>query len=220
MLGVELERELLAYATARAMWDLNCICDHHSSWQHWILNPLSKARDRNCILMDDSQIHLCWATMGTHLFVCLFVCFVCSWSMWNFLGQGWKLHHRSDKLESLTGWPPGESNMLYYQLLWISILDFFFLSFQSGSCGIWRFLKAESDWSCSCCPMLQPCKTLDMSSTYTTANGNVGSLTHWARAGIKPVVSWLPVRFISAEPWWQVLDHFLNVSFYFIWVNS
>ena len=28
-------------------------------------NPLSKARDRTYILMDSSQIHFCWATMGT-----------------------------------------------------------------------------------------------------------------------------------------------------------
>ena len=27
-----------------------------SSWQHWILNPLSKAGDQTCILMDTSQI--------------------------------------------------------------------------------------------------------------------------------------------------------------------
>ena len=33
------------------------ICDlHHSSWQHQILNPLSKTRDRNPILMDASRV--------------------------------------------------------------------------------------------------------------------------------------------------------------------
>ena len=35
------------------------------SWQCWILNPLSKARDRTCILTDASHIHFHWATMGT-----------------------------------------------------------------------------------------------------------------------------------------------------------
>ena len=30
-----------------------------SSWQCQILNPLSKARDQTCILMDTSQIHFC-----------------------------------------------------------------------------------------------------------------------------------------------------------------
>ena len=42
----------------------------------WSLNPLSKARDRTCVLMDASQIHFHWATMGTprtiflHFFIC------------------------------------------------------------------------------------------------------------------------------------------------------
>ena len=30
---------------------------HHSSWQCWILNLLSEARDRTCNLMVPSQIH-------------------------------------------------------------------------------------------------------------------------------------------------------------------
>ena len=33
------------------MQDPSCICDlHHSLWQCWILNPLSEARDRICVL--------------------------------------------------------------------------------------------------------------------------------------------------------------------------
>ena len=49
---VELELQLLpAYATATATPDPSSICDlHHSLWQHWILNPLSEARDRTSIL--------------------------------------------------------------------------------------------------------------------------------------------------------------------------
>ena len=37
---------------------------HHSSWQHWILNPLNKAWERILILMDTSWINYRWATMG------------------------------------------------------------------------------------------------------------------------------------------------------------
>ena len=45
-LGVESELQLLATATATAMRDPSCFCDLlHSSQQHWIFNPLSKARD-------------------------------------------------------------------------------------------------------------------------------------------------------------------------------
>ena len=59
-LGVELERLLLAYttATATATPDLSQVCDlPHSSWQLWIFNPLSKARDRTQVLMDIGRVH-------------------------------------------------------------------------------------------------------------------------------------------------------------------
>ena len=44
-----------------------------------------------------------------------------------------------------------------------------------------------------------------MSMTYTTAHGSARSLTHWARPGIEPTVSWFLVRFISAAPWQELL---------------
>ena len=54
-LGIELELQLPAYTTATAMPYPSFICDlHYGSWQHRILNPLSEARDRTCILMDPS----------------------------------------------------------------------------------------------------------------------------------------------------------------------
>ena len=54
-LGVALELQLSAYATATARPDLSHTCDlHHSSQQHQILNPLSEAMDRTHILMDTS----------------------------------------------------------------------------------------------------------------------------------------------------------------------
>ena len=65
-LEAESELQLLAYTTATVMQDLSCICDlHHSSQQHQILNPLSKAKDRTCILMVTSQICFCWAKTKT-----------------------------------------------------------------------------------------------------------------------------------------------------------
>ena len=36
----------LAYSRAKATWDPSLICYlHHSSWQHWDLNPQSEGRD-------------------------------------------------------------------------------------------------------------------------------------------------------------------------------
>ena len=48
-LGVKLELQLLAYATA--IQDLRHVCNlHHSLQQYRILDPLSKARDQTHIL--------------------------------------------------------------------------------------------------------------------------------------------------------------------------
>ena len=56
-LGVELELQLPAYTTATAMRDPSHTCDlHHSLWQCGILNPLGKARDRTCNIVDTSQV--------------------------------------------------------------------------------------------------------------------------------------------------------------------
>ena len=99
-LGGELELQLLAHVTARAMQNPSHICNlHHSSQQYQIINPLTEARDQTHIFMDTSQVHYHRATMGTplpficliismkifmcnplqylfiYLFVCLFVCF-------------------------------------------------------------------------------------------------------------------------------------------------
>ena len=52
-LGIEIELQLTAYATATAMPDLSLVCElHHSSRQHWILNPLSRDMDWTHILME------------------------------------------------------------------------------------------------------------------------------------------------------------------------
>ena len=47
-LGVGSELQLLAYTTATATLDLSRDCSlHHSSQQHQMLNPLSKAKESN-----------------------------------------------------------------------------------------------------------------------------------------------------------------------------
>ena len=57
-LGVESELQLPAYTTPTATQDLNCVFDlHHSSLQCWILNLLSKVRDRTYLLTNTSQVH-------------------------------------------------------------------------------------------------------------------------------------------------------------------
>ena len=57
-IGVQLELYPPAYTTATATRDLSRVCNLHcSSWQRWMLNPLSKARDPIRILMDATRVH-------------------------------------------------------------------------------------------------------------------------------------------------------------------
>ena len=63
-----------AAATFTATAHLSHVCDlHHwqqtgldfSSWQPWILNPLSEARDQTWVLMDTCLVCYHWTTTGT-----------------------------------------------------------------------------------------------------------------------------------------------------------
>ena len=59
------------YARDTAMWDPSRVCNlHHNSRQCQILTPLSKAKDRTCVLVDIRFIN-CWATVGTLSFLIL-----------------------------------------------------------------------------------------------------------------------------------------------------
>ena len=74
--GVKLELQLPAYATTTAMPDLNCICDlDHRSQQHWILNPLSEARDQTRNLVVPSQDSFLLRHDGNSLFSHFVACF-------------------------------------------------------------------------------------------------------------------------------------------------
>ena len=66
-----------AYATATATLNLSHSYDlYHSLWQHWILNPRSKARDRTCILTETMLYSLLfckvlWTPVHIYLIFCL-----------------------------------------------------------------------------------------------------------------------------------------------------
>ena len=65
-LGLESELQLPSCTRATATQGLRLVCDlQHSSGQHCIPNPLSKARDRTFLLTDSSWICFCCATTGT-----------------------------------------------------------------------------------------------------------------------------------------------------------
>ena len=66
---------------------------------------------------------------------------------------------------------------------------------------MWRFPGYGWSWNYSCRPTPQPQQhqSRSTSATYTTAEDNARSLSHWARPGIEPASLWILVRFLSAE---------------------
>ena len=90
-----------------------------------------------------------------------------------------------------------------------------------GGChtySIWKFPGEGSNRSCSWQPAPQPQQrgiwAADVDVTYTTAHGNIRSVTHWARPGIEPAYSLVLVRFDTAEPQ-QELQSYCSFDLYF-----
>ena len=67
----------------------------------------------------------------------------------------------------------------------------YFFFFNGCTCAIWMFPGLGLNQSCGCQLMPQPpqCQIWVTSAIYTTAGGNTGSLSHWARPEIEPVSS-------------------------------
>ena len=57
-------------------------------------------------------------------------------------------------------------------------------------------LRLESELQLALTPLPQQQRIWAGSATYAIAHGNTGSLTHWARPGIKPAFSWILVWFL------------------------
>ena len=107
------------------MPDPSCVCNlHHSLWPHWILSPLSEARDRIHILMDTSGVlNPPWATTGTTVIVFLrlsIVVGVKGYFMWfQFAFPTWLVMLRSF---SCTYWPFVHLRKKVYICIFLSIL--------------------------------------------------------------------------------------------------
>ena len=91
---------------------------------------------------------------------------------------------------------------LYKVFFCLFVFVFCFLSFYGRTRGIWRFPDSGLNCSYSCQPTPEPqqCQIWIRAASvnYTTAHGNAGSPTHWARRpGIEPATSWLLVRFVN-----------------------
>ena len=95
-------------------------------------------------------------------------------------------------------------------ILCLHFLLFFFFAFLWKQKNPWHMevprsrgrigaIAASLHHSCWFTPQAQQCQIPTASVTYTTAHGDAGSLTHWARPGIEPTTSWFLVRFVN--PW-------------------
>ena len=142
------------------MPDPSRICNlHHRSWQHQILNPLSKARDQTCILRDASQICFCWARMGTppfHTFKCyLFSLSPLEWKLFCLLKHFYlvfgKQTHNGRRVNTCC-WDewmrsPGVTSSWFWQ--WqnqnITELLFSYHKICSDIGGIVKFVSSESE---------------------------------------------------------------------------
>ena len=80
----------MAYITARATSEWSHICDlQHRSWQYWILNPLSRARDGTCVLMDASSDSSPLSRNGnSHVYTILLQIFSPDRSQFSKVGKG------------------------------------------------------------------------------------------------------------------------------------
>ena len=67
-------------------------------------------------------------------------------------------------------------------------------------------------------PQPHQCQIWTASAAYTTAAGNARSLTHWARPEIKPRSSGILVRFITAEPWWELPRYTISKEFWLLYI--
>ena len=76
---------------------------------------------------------------------------------------------------------------------------FFFFSFFWLPSWHMEVPRLVANWSYSCWSTLQPQqrRIWATSSTYTTAHGNAGSLTHWVRPRIESASLWMLVGFVN-----------------------
>ena len=75
---------------------------------------------------------------------------------------------------------------------------------------LWQHLRhmevpmSNRSYTCRPTPQPQQQRIWTTSVSYITAHGNAGSLIHWVRPGMEPTSSQIPVRFVTAEPQWEL----------------
>ena len=131
------------------------------------------------------------------------------------------LKKKKKKREIGKGRPRVEIVYIYFHLKKKS----FFCLFRATPVAYGGSQARGSNWSYSCWPTPQPQQRhiWATSVTYTIAHSNAGFQTYWVRPGIKPVSSWMLVRFVSTKPWQELPQvNFINTprTYYFLRVST
>ena len=119
-----------------------------------------------------------------------------------FLDRRFFLKKKAESLKNTTCSNSGEITSIFFSFLFFF---FVFCRFRAASMtqaygGSQARGLIRATYSCWSTPQPQQHHIRAAYSTYTTAHGNTGSLTHWVRPGIEPAISWFLVGFISAAP--------------------
>ena len=95
--------------------------------------------------------------------------------------------------------------MFYFYLIFLGFVCVSVCSFGFLGPHSWHMVvpRLGSNWSYQPTPEPPQCQIQAASVTYTTADGNTESLTHWVRPRIEPATSWFLVGFVSTAPWWE-----------------
>ena len=94
--------------------------------------------------------------------------------------------------------------MAHFPLRRSSAHFFFFFIFRAALVAYGSY-QMRFNGSCSCQPTPHQCQVPALSATHT-AHSNIGSLTHWVRPWIEFTSSLILVGFVTAEPWWELLN--------------
>ena len=139
-----------------------------------------------------SSLENCLFRSSAHFLIGFFCC--CCWAVWVvciFWRLGPCLLHHLQRLSHSVG-------CLFTVFLFFGVFFvFFFFLFSLATPVAYRGSQARSNQSYSHQPMPEPQQhgIRAASATYTTAHGNAGFLTHWARPGMEPTSSRMLIRF-------------------------
>ena len=115
-------------------------------------------------------------------------------------------------------WGYKGGTLVLYMVFWVFF--FFFFCFFRATLAACEGSQAKGQIKATAASLhqSQQHQIRATSATYTTAQSNTGSLTHWTRPGIKSETSRFLVGFVSAAPWQELPGYFFCCFFCFLFL--